>query len=134
MRGTSRNEEVDRKDIVRAVENFRMIAKWTAGDRTGAYRDHDFRIRHCLVGLFKSQAHVLSYGAGNQKSIRMARGCHKLNAESAEIEHYGIQNIDVRLASVASTGADLSEFERAAKDPVGLFSKTTRQSQRFSFG
>jgi hypothetical protein len=52
----------------------------------------------------------------------MAWGRHKLNAESAEVEHYGIQNINVRLASVASTGADLSEFERAAKDPMGLFS------------
>jgi hypothetical protein len=52
----------------------------------------------------------------------MAWGRHKLNAESAEIEHHGIQNINVGLASVASTGADLSEFERAAKDSVGLFS------------
>jgi hypothetical protein len=75
-----------------------------------------------LVSLVEGQAHVLSDGAGNQESIRMAWGRHKLNAESAEIEHYGIQNINVRLASVASTGADLSEFERAAKDPVGLFS------------
>ena len=63
----------------------------------------------------------------------MAWGRHKLNAESAQIEHYRIENIDVRLASVASAGADLSELERAAEDPMGLFSKTIRQSQRFSF-
>jgi len=75
-----------------------------------------------LVGLLKGQAHVLSDGTGNQKSICMAWGRHKLNAESAEVEHYGIQNIYVSLASVASTGADLSKFERPAKDPVGLFS------------
>jgi hypothetical protein len=30
MRGTSWNEEIDWKDIVRAVENFRMVAEWTA--------------------------------------------------------------------------------------------------------
>ena len=30
MRGTSRNKEVDGKDFVGAVENFRMIAEWTA--------------------------------------------------------------------------------------------------------
>ncbi len=30
MRGTTRNEEVDWMDIVRAVENLGMIAEWTA--------------------------------------------------------------------------------------------------------
>ena len=72
MRGTSGHEEVDRKQAVRAVENFRMIAKRTSRNCTGAYRDHDFRIGHCLVGLFKSQSHVLSYGAGDQKSVRVS--------------------------------------------------------------
>jgi len=56
----------------------------------------------------------------------MAWRRHKLNSESPEIEHYGVQNIDVRLASVTSTGAYLSEFERPPKDPVALFSETTR--------
>jgi len=63
----------------------------------------------------------------------MAWGCNKLDAESAEIEHYSIENINVGLTSVASARADLSEFERAAKDPVRPFSKAARQSQRFSF-
>ena len=63
----------------------------------------------------------------------MAWGCNKLDAESAEIEHYSIENINVGLTSVASARADLSEFERAAKDPVRPFGKAARQSQRFSF-
>jgi len=64
----------------------------------------------------------------------MAWRRHKLNAESAQVEHHGIERIKVRLASVAPTCADLSEFERAAEDPIGLFSQTARQPQRFSFG
>jgi hypothetical protein len=56
----------------------------------------------------------------------MAWGCNKLNPESAEIEHHGIQNINVRFASIASARADLSEFERSPEDPVGLLSKTIR--------
>jgi hypothetical protein len=68
----------------------------------------------------------LSDGTGNQKAIRMACGCNKLNPESAQVEHHGIQNINVRLASIASAGADLSEFERPPKDPVALFSETAR--------
>jgi hypothetical protein len=64
----------------------------------------------------------------------MAWRRHELNAEPAEIEDYGIQNIYVRLASIASAGTDLSEFERAAENPVGLFGKTIRESQRFPVG
>ena len=30
MRRTSRNEEVNRKDIIRAVENLGIIAEWPA--------------------------------------------------------------------------------------------------------
>lgn len=134
MRGTSRNEEVDWKDIHRAVENLGMIAEWTACNCTSADRYHDLGFRHRLVSLFERQAHVLGDSSSNQKSIRMAWGRHKLNAESAEIEHHGIKNIDVRLASIASAGADLSQLERSTKDPVGLFSKVPGKAQRFPFG
>lgn len=133
MRRTSRNEEIDRKDVGRSVENFRMIAKGAARDRTSAYRDDNFRVRHRLVGFLEGETHVLSHGAGNQKSIRMAWGRNELNPEPAEVVHDGIQNVNVRLASVASAGTDLSEFERASKDPMGLIGQTLRQSQRFLF-
>jgi hypothetical protein len=59
---------------------------------------------------------------------------HKLNAESAEIEHDGIQNINVRLASIASAGADLSQLERSSKDAVGLFNQAPGEAQRLPFG
>lgn len=134
MRGTSRNKEVDWKNIVRAVENLRVIAEWTARDRASTDHYYNFRPRHRRIGLFKSQAHVLGDGTSNQKAVGMAWRCNELNAESAEIEHHGIQNINVRLASVTSAGADLSEFERSPEDPVRLFSKTTCQSQGFPFG
>ena len=77
-----------------------------------------FWVGHCLIGLLRSQAHVLSHCTDNQQSIRMPGRRHELDAESAEIEYHGIQNIDVGLASVASTCADLPEFERASKDSV----------------
>ena len=83
MRRTSRNKEVDRKNLVCAVKNFGMIAKRPAGNCTGSDRDNNLRLGHGLVGLLQSQAHVLSDGAGNQKSVRMAWRRHKLNAESA---------------------------------------------------
>jgi hypothetical protein len=134
MRGTPWNKEVDGKDLVCAVQNFRMIAEWTARNCTGADRYHDGRLRQRLVSLFESQAYVLSDGAGNQKSVRVSRRCYKLNTEAAEIEYYRIQNINVRLASIASARADLSEFERAPKDAVGLCSKAPGKAQVIAFG
>ena len=134
MRGASGNKEVDGKDLVCAVENFGMIAERTARNRTRADCYHDVGLRHRLIGLFESQAHVLSDGAGNQKPVRVSRRRYKLNPEPAEIKHYGIKDIDVGLASVASARADLSEFERASKDPIGLLSKASGKAQRFPFG
>ncbi len=55
MRGASRHKEVDGKEAIRAVENFRMIAKRTAGDCTSAYRDHNFRVGHRVVGLLEAK-------------------------------------------------------------------------------
>jgi hypothetical protein len=121
MRRTSGNKEVNRKEVIRAVEDLKMIAKGTRGTASNcasAHRDHNFWVGHRLIGLLKSQAHVLSHCTDNQQSIRMPRRRHELDAASAEIEYHSIQNIDVGLASVASTGADLPEFERASKDSV----------------
>ena len=64
----------------------------------------------------------------------MPRRRNKLNSEPAEIEHYGVQNIDIRLASVASACADLSELERSPKDADGLHSKTPGKPQGICFG
>jgi len=134
MRRASRNKEVDGKNLVCAVQHFGMIAEWTARNCTGADRYHDLGLRHCRVGLFESQAHVLSDGTGYQESVCVPRRRHKLNAEPAEIEYHSIQNIDVRLASIASARADLSEFERPPKDAVGLCSKPPGEAQGIAFG
>ena len=133
MRGTSWNKEVHGKDLVCAIHNLGMITKRAARNRTSPDRYHNLGIRDCLVGLLESQAHVLSDGTSDQKSVSMPRRRHKLNPEPAEIEHYGIQNVDIRLASIASARADLSEFERPPKDAVGLCSKPPGEAQGIAF-
>lgn len=111
-----------------------MIDEWTARNCTSTYGYHNLGLWNCLVSLFESQAHVLRDGTGNQESVRMSRRRHKLNAEPAEVKHDGIQNIDVRLASIASARADLSEFQRATKYAVGLCSKAPGEVQGMPFG
>ena len=51
MRGTSRNKEVDGKNLVRAIQNFGMVAKWSPRNCTGSDRDNYLRLRRRIVGL-----------------------------------------------------------------------------------
>ena len=46
----------------------------------------------------------------------MARRRHELDAEASQVKHDGVENVDIRFASIASAGADLPELERAAQE------------------
>jgi hypothetical protein len=59
---------------------------------------------------------------------------HKLNTEPTQIEHHGVQYIDVRFAPVAPARADLPEFERAPKDAINRLTKAPGELQVVPFG
>jgi len=50
----------------------------------------------------------------------VARRGDELDAEAAEIEHDGVEDVDLDLTAVAPAGADLAEFEGAAEQASRL--------------
>lgn len=121
MRRTSGDIEVDPKNTVRTIESFRMTKEGAAGNRACAYSYYDFGRRYGFIGLFESQSHILSYGTSDQQPVSVARRRYKLNPESSEVKHYRVKDINVRLTSVTSAGADLSQLERSTEDAMGFF-------------
>ncbi len=133
MRGAAWNKEIHGKELVCAIHNLRMITKRSARNcaRTDSYHDLGFRNR--LVGLFERQAHVLSDSAGDQEPVGMSWRRHKLNTEPTQIEHHGVQHIDVGFAPVAPACADLPEFERAPKNAIDRRAKAPGEMQVIPF-
>ncbi len=121
MRRTTGDIEVDPQDTVRAIESFRMPKEGATGNCACACSYHDLGRRYGLIGLFESQSHILSHRTGDQKPVGVARGRYKLNPESSEVKNDCVENINVRLTSITSAGADLSELERSTKDAMSFF-------------
>ena len=129
MRGASGNEEVDWKEMVSAIENFRPISIRTTGDRACADCNHNLWIGHGLICLLERDPHIAGNRTGNQETVRMTRRCHELDPEASQVKHDGIQDVNVRFAPVTAAGAHLPELERSAENAVNVAGKTVGEFQ-----
>ena len=117
MRGAAGDEEVDGNLGGAAVVLLGVIDVRAAGDGAGADGDHNARVGDGVVSVLQGGSHVFGDAASDEQTVGVARGGDELDAEAAQIPANGVENVHIRFAAVASAGADLTEFERSAKEP-----------------
>ena len=126
------DEEIHRQDACSAIAGFAVAKIGPAGERAGAYGDHQLGRRQSGVGLLQRQLHIGADAAGDQQAIGVTWRGDKLDAEAAQIENYRAQNVYVRFAGIAAGGADLAQPERAAIELEHFGFQSASQLQRFA--
>ena len=126
VRRAAGDEEIDRNNRSTTVVDFGVVEERPAADRAGSDGDDQLRRRDRRVRVEQHRAHVLADRAGDDDAIRMTRRGDELNAEAAEIENDRTQDIQIRFTSIAATGTDLAELQRAAKQAPRLLVKSLR--------
>ena len=82
---------------------FRLLVIGAAADGTGTHGDHQFGIGGCFERFAGGQCHVLGDGAADKHGVGVARACHDLDPEAAQIPPDGGEHVDIHLAAVAAT-------------------------------
>src|SRR5690242_7387240 len=121
MGRTTGDIEVHRYEGVRTIVDFRVVDVRSAGDGARAHCDHNFWRGHRFVSLGEREPHVSRNTPCNQKAVGMTWRRYKLNAEAAEIEHYGVQDVHVRLTCITTTRAHLAQPQRPAEQLPNAF-------------
>ena len=115
VRWTSRNIEVNRKQILESVARFCMTTKYATRDGAGASCDDQFWLGHRLVGAQGCFTHVLGDRPSDQDPVCMSRRGDEVDAEAASIEDDIAQRIDLCLAAITAPGTDLAQAQRATQ-------------------
>src|SRR5262245_52540253 len=95
-----------------------MVDVGAAGYGAGPHSNDQLRRWHGVVGFLESNPHVLADRASDQQAVGVPRRGDELNSEPAEVEDDGVENVDIRLAGVATGGANLPQLERAAEEAL----------------
>ena len=83
MRRATGDKQIHRQDAGNPVVRLWRAGEQAAGNRAGAGRDHDLRLRHRVVRSSPGRAHVRRHRAGDQETIRVAGRGDELDPESA---------------------------------------------------
>src|SRR5258708_37733001 len=116
MRWTPGDVEINGTHGGRAIQNLWIANERSASDGACPDGDGDFWFRHSSPGFPQGQFHAFRNAAGDQQSIRVAWGRHKLNAEPTEVPADCAENIRVGLAGIATTGAHLAQAQGTTKE------------------
>lgn len=130
MRRATGDVKVYRQDATGSIKDFRMIDVGTSGNGTRSNGNHDLRCWNGVIGLPQGKLHILRERSSNQETVGVSGRRDKLDPEAPQVKNEGVEHVDVGLARVAASSADLSELERSSEEPERLFLERLRQFHR----
>ncbi len=113
--------DVDRHDLVDAVDDVVAVVERAAAGGAGAHADDPLGLRHLVVEALEHRRHLLVDGAGDDHEVALARrGAEHLHAVAGDVEagEAGAEHLDGAAGEAVGEREDRVRA-RPAEDEVG---------------
>ena len=120
-RRAARHRGVDRDDILHASGHAIAAREHAAGLGAIADGDHQPGFGRGFPGLAKRHQHVAGDRARDEQQVGVARRRDEVQAEAFEVVGWAREPANLNLATVAGSGVDLADRDRASEDRAGAF-------------
>src|SRR3954453_10241439 len=116
-RGAAGYMEVDRDHLGNASDHGIAAGKTPSIPGAISDRNDPFGIGSRAIGALECFAHIPGHGAGHHQHIGMTWRSDEAKAEALDVVIGVIERVDLKLASIAGSGVDLTYRKAPAKTP-----------------